>query len=185
MIHYKQDYKEYLKNQAVKYDYAIIDPPWLYNQPPKNPIKRNQLTYSLWESNANLIELLNSIDVEYVFLWVTNPLLGEVFDYISKTKFKYKAILTWIKLTKSGDIAYGMGWTFRNATEQLLVLQQKKVKPLKMNIKNVVTSPIRKRTAKPHEKEREIVAHLNQKGMCGIYLFSGGELDFIDSLDIV
>lgn len=45
-MHYKVDYKEYLNNQG-NYDYAIIDPPWHYNQPAKKSVAKNQLNYNL------------------------------------------------------------------------------------------------------------------------------------------
>ena len=42
-----------------------------------------------------------------------------------------------------------------------------------------------KRTIKPKAFEQELVETLSKKDLKGIYLFSGSELDFIDSLDIV
>lgn len=183
MEYFKQDYKEFLRG-GYNYDYAIIDPPWKYNQPAKKSIAKNQLCYNLWD-NKELINLLNIINVDYIFLWVTNPMLGEVFDYIKESgKFKYKTILTWVKL-KNNKIMYGMGYHLKNASEQMLVLAKPKAKPLRLIVKNVVIEEIGKRTSKPHSKEKEIVDAMNKKGMKGIYLFSGGPLDFIDTVDIV
>lgn len=113
-------------------------------------------------------------------------MLSEVFDIINKNKnFKYKTILTWVKLSNKGNLLYGMGYTLKNCSEQMLVLSRPKAKPLRLVIKNVVIDKIYKRTLKPKSKEKEIVGALTSKGMNGIYIFSGGELDFIDTVDII
>lgn len=185
MIHYKEDYQEYLSHQG-SYDYAIIDPPWCYNQPTLKPTKKNQLCFTIWDSNNRLLDLINQLEVDYIFLWVTNPLLFDIFKLIEKQKtFKYKALLTWGKLSKNGDFLYGTGYTFRNCTEHLMCLSRNGTKALRLNIRNIHISKQGKRTAKPHEKEIEIVDILSKRGLKGIYLFSGGPLSFIDTVDIV
>ena len=184
-MHYKIDYKNFLTMAHPHYDFAIIDPPWKYNQAAKKPVAKNQLNYSLFESNTELLDILKLIDVDYIFLWVTNPMLGEVFNILNQqTIYKYKNIVTWVK-TKNNKICWGMGYYFRNATEQLLVLSKSKTKALRLPLKNVIIEDIGKRTIKPHDKEKEIVDALSLKGMKGIYIFSGGALDFIDTVDLV
>lgn len=181
-MYYKQDFKQYLEKQG-KYSYAIIDPPWHLNSQPPGLFK-NQLTYTLW-NNADLHLLLSKLDVDFVFLWVINSMVPEVFKAMENTDFKYKTCATWIKTTTTGKLAYGLGNTFRNCTEQLFVLVRGKQKALNLNLRNAYISRSAKRTIKPKEFEKELVNRLATKQKVGIYIFSGGPLDFIDSVDIL
>ena len=52
-------------------------------------------------------------------------------------------------------------------------------------MRNCVLARINKRTIKPKAFEQGLVETLTKKDLKGIYLFSGADLDFIDSLDIV
>ena len=55
MIYIQQDYKRYIKNMETK-DYAIVDPPWLYND--ISPAVKKQLSYSLWDNNIKQMSFI-------------------------------------------------------------------------------------------------------------------------------
>lgn len=93
--------------------------------------------------------------------------------------------LSGIKLTSKDNLFYGLGNTFRNCTEHIMVFQKKKAKVLNLNMRNCALARTNKRTIKPKAFERELIETLTRKNLKGIYLFSGADLDFIDSLDIV
>ena len=52
-------------------------------------------------------------------------------------------------------------------------------------MRNCVLARTGKRTAKPKDFEKDLVNKLSEKGKEGVYIFSGGKLDFINSVDIV
>ena len=182
VVYYKQDFKKYLENQG-DYDYAIIDPPWNYDSKP-TAVMVNQLTYDLWD-NADLKKVFEQLNVNYIFLWVTNSFIPNAILAAEGTEFKYKTICTWVKLTVKDHLFWGLGNTFRNCTEHVMVFQKDKAPCLNLNIRNCVMAQASKRTIKPKLFEKGLVEILNKKDLKGIYLFSGVELDFIDSLDIV
>lgn len=182
-MYYKKDFKEFLMTNNVKYDFAIIDPPWNYNSKPP-AVMNNQLTYSLW-NNDDLKFIIDNINVDYIFMWTTNSFVPNVIDSIKGTNYEYKTIFTWVKTTPKGNLFYGLGNTFRNCTEQIIVLQKKKTKALNLSLRNCVLSRANKRTLKPKDFEKELVKALDLKGLKGVYIFSGGELDFIDCVDVI
>ena len=181
-MYYKQDFKQYLENQG-NYNYAIIDPPWNYDSKP-NAVMYNQLTYELWDNN-DLKLMFEQLKVDYIFLWVTNSFIPNAIEAAKNTEFKYKTIFTWVKLTSKDNLFWGLGNTFRNCTEHIMVFQRKKAKVLNLSMRNCVLAQANKRTMKPKAFEKDLVERLDKKELKGIYIFSGGDLDFIDSLDII
>lgn len=176
----KQDYQAFLESLDGKvYDYAIIDPPWRYNDMPKKLEK--QLSYDLWESN-DLSHIFNGLDVNYLFIWVTNSMLLDVFrsDFGS---YNYKTIITWSKLTSKGNLFYGLGHHFRNNTEHLMLFTNKKVKPLRCSMRNFFQEPAGNRTVKPKKFEASLIGELQSKGFRGCYIFSG-PCDVFEDFDI-
>ena len=191
-MHFKQDYMDFIKEHGRDYEYVILDPPWKFrNTPPA--VFKGQLTYTLWNDNVkDLNWILNNIDAKYVFIWTCNSILNEMFDAIVDTPYVYKTIVTWVKETSKGNVFYGLGNTFRNSTEQLMVFQRistskRPVKALNLTMRNVVFAPAGTRTIKPKAFEAELIENLNLKNLKGVYIFSGGttpELK-IDTNDII
>lgn len=160
-MYYKKDYKEFISNMS-KYDFAIIDPPWNYTSKPY-AVMRNQLTYSLWD-NKDLEYIFKNIKCDYLFIWVTNSMIPELFEYSKNSDFIYKTLFTWVKTTSKSNIAYGLGNTFRNCTEHIAVFQKKKSKPLNLNIRNCVLAEKGKRTIKPKHVEELITNLMSDRG---------------------
>ncbi len=178
------DYKDFLKEEVI-YDYAIVDPPWSYDDiRPK--LKINQLSYNLWD-NTDLNLIFDKINAKYLFIWVTNSMIENVFNSDFKT-YKYKTLVTWSKLTTKGNLFYGLGNHFRNNTEHLMLFTNKKVKPLRSSKRNLIVEACGKRTQKPKTFESALISEFENKGMSGLYLFSGDCIMFndfnIDCVDI-
>jgi N6-adenosine-specific RNA methylase IME4 len=54
-------------------------------------------------------------------LWVYGPMLPQALEVISRWGFTYKSdLLTWVKTTSTGKLAFGTGYFTRKNTEQLL-----------------------------------------------------------------
>ena len=177
-MHYIQDYKEFIQEHGKDYDYIILDPPWRFKSTPPAVFKE-QLIYNLWNDNIGELNwILNNINAKYVFIWTCNSILNETFDAIKNTPYIYKTILTWVKETPKGNLFYGLGNTFRNATEQLMVVQRKStskqpIKALNLTMRNVIFAPAGRRTIKSKGFEEELIETLNAKNLKGCYIFSG------------
>ena len=186
--YFQKDFKEFIREQIGNYDYVILDPPWKFdNKIPK--LLEHQLVYNLWEDNIKDLHWLfeNIKGPKYVFLWTCNSIINEIFEAVRDTNWTYKTILTWIKQTSKGNLFWGLGNTFRNATEQLLVFQQPKAKPLNLSMRNVIMAPTSERTTKPKGFESTLINNLNAKNMKGVYIFCGNATNNlqVDGVDII
>lgn len=179
-----RDYRDYILDMEKK-EIVFIDPPWKYDdiQP---GLRNQQLTYSLWENEVGIDFVFKNIKTDYLFLWCTNSMLEIVFR-ANHYSYKYKSMLTWVKTTKNG-IAYGLGNSFRNCTEQLLLFTNKKTKPFRSKMRNLHMSNGMKRTIKPKELELKVIEHLilksNNTDIPISYIFSGLEIDLFQHLNI-
>lgn len=176
----KSDYKDFIMSMN-HYDVVIIDPPWNFND--KHPSTKNQLSYNLWDDNIECLKFVfENIKCDYLFLWTCNSLLMDVFK--SSTNFDYKTCVTWRKLTTKGNDFYGLGSTFRNSTEQLLVFQKPSTKCLKLSLRTIINEECGKRTCKPKNFEYNLFEKLIGKNMKICYIFSGIYLEKFKNLEI-
>ena len=180
--HFNIDFEEFLDTNVNQYDYAIIDPPWNYEDKPP-AIRKEQVTYNLWD-NMKLIDIFQKLNVNYIFLWITNSMIPIMFDCLKESEYEFKILIPWLKMTENNAIFIGPGNTFRNAVEYLVVLQKSKADLLHIQLRNVIIDKVGKRTEKPKEWERRLCVELANRNLKGVYIFSGGELDFIDTVDI-
>ena len=178
----KMDYKDYIKQMDEK-DVVLVDPPWSYDD--KHPRAVKQLSYSLWDNDVTFI--FENVKTKYLLIWVTNSFVDKLFqDYFSSdSPFEYKTLITWVKLTKSGKLFYGLGNHFRNATEHIAVFVRKDIKPIRLAIRNVFHAKVGPRTLKPKEFEVKILKEFNQAGFSKFaYIFSGPYINAFKKLDI-
>lgn len=171
-----QNFTEY----PISTDVLVADPPWNYQS--KHPfITYNQVTYERWDDQKGL-EFIFSQDVHYIFLWVTNSKLIDVFK-ADHRKFEYKQIFTWIKTTSKNNPVFGLGNNFRNCTEQLLLFVRKGDKPLRFNERNIYTGQSKARTEKPKEFEKHLFQLLSDRDKTITYLFSGPNTEVFKDFD--
>jgi len=186
MIKSGTDWKAFLKGNKEQFDFAIVDPPWKYDD--RHPALDEQLDYELWLNNSTELDhLLANINSRYIFLWTTNSMVEEAVLAISRNPiWKYKTLITWVKTTKNGKIHYGLGNNFRGSTEQMILIVRENEKPLRLKERNVFMGRPRSKTGKSRGWESKIVNTLMEKGLTkGLYLFSGKEdLDVFEKFDL-
>lgn len=178
-----KNYIEYIEGMEYK-DAIIIDAPWDYNDKGHPKVKAST-PYGRW-SNKDLDWIFTRTRAGFIFMWVTNAMLEEVFRRNTFSTFTYAGMLTWVKTTKTGKLFYGMGMNFRNCTEQLLIFR--KAKPLHSAMRNLWYSPALPRTGKPRVLElfllNEVERVIKHKGQFA-YLFSGNtRLEPFKNIDI-
>lgn len=185
-MYIQKDYLDFIK-EGHYYDCIIIDPPWKFDNKLRF-LENHQLQYNLWDDNIKCLKyIFNNIKCKYLFIWCCNSLINEVIESSKDTSFIYKTMVTWVKLTSNDKLFYGLGNTFRNATEQLLVFQKEKCKSLNLPLRNVIMEKCGKRTIKPKQFEKDLIDLLNDKGYNTCYIFSGNQIDSLncDCIDIM
>ena len=92
----------------------------------------------------------------YLLLWTTNNHLPLAFKVMESWGFDYKAIHTWLKVTKDlSRIRFGVGHYGRNATEHVLIGRKGKAKTFTAlgltNIPTAFQAPLGQHSQKPEE----------------------------------
>lgn len=136
-----------------KYDVIYADPPWEYRHTFGGLSSCGAVPYATLnqeELHKLPVNKLANKDC-LLLLWVTMPMLQEGLDTIKAWGFKYKTCaFTWVKTNpKSGGIYSGLGhWTNGNA-ELCLLATKGHPKRVSKSVKQIVTYPRGKHSAKP------------------------------------
>lgn len=183
MTFLQEDYKNI---DYSPYKICIADPPWGYMDNSNPAVNRRQITYTRWDNTEGLEFIFNQ-DFDYIFLWVTNSLLEQVFVSNYREKYEYKQAVTWVKTTTKGNYCFGLGNNFRNCTEQLLLFVRKRCKPLRLNVRNLIVEESKERTQKPKQFEHFLINFLEEERgfrnqIC--YMFSGPSEEYFQDTGI-
>lgn len=142
-----------------KYQIIYADPPWQYSDKSKHRggAERHYQTMSIDEIKALPVSSICA-DNAVLFLWVTFPQLQEGLALMNVWGFKYKTGgFTWVKTTKSGGLAIGMGHHTRaNAEICLLGIRGKGIKRMNAGIRNTQLYPREHHSKKPDAFRTEI-----------------------------
>lgn len=125
----------------MKFSVITADPPWSFNDKlTMSSTKRGAAAnYSLL-SLADIVALPVSRvakDDSVLALWVPSSMLSDGLSVMGAWGFKQKTIWTWVKTSKSGGLAFGMGRTFRGCSEHALIGTRGKPKCLNRSQRNV------------------------------------------------
>lgn len=153
-----------IKFPNKKYQIIYADPPWQYDNPKNNNPKMGGITYK----TMNISDICN-LPVDSIcdencalFLWATMPKLREALNVIDSWGFIYTTCaFTWVKQNPNGQGIYsGLGhWTNGNA-ELCLFAKRGKPKRQSKNVKQIVSAPRGRHSAKPPEVRNRIVSLL-------------------------
>lgn len=142
-----------------KYRVIYADPPWDYGlMKPRKQKHRGGNPQSHYRT-MSLSEVMNlpigqiCEDTSCLFLWVTNPKIQDGLRVMAEWGFRYQTIITWIKITRNGEISRnGLGFYFRGATEHLLFGTRGNFKiPTSKRLPNVILAERGKHSSKPHK----------------------------------
>jgi N6-adenosine-specific RNA methylase IME4 len=131
----------------------IADPPWAFSDKLKmEKVKRgaeaNYATLGIKDILALPVAEWAMKDA-LLALWVPSSLLQDGMDVLKAWGFEQKQIYTWVKMTRTNKVAFGMGRQFRGATEHALIGTRGKPKPESKSQRNVDLSPALAHSAKP------------------------------------
>lgn len=130
----------------------MADPPWHYNDRINAKTRGAVNHYEVMELED--IKALPVRDVSdprgaHLYLWAPNSFVREAFEVISAWGFDYKQMITWVKITKAGNPAMGMGHYYRNATEQCLFATTHNFRTIRRDTLNLVFAPREGHSVKP------------------------------------
>ena len=128
-----------IKLPNKKYNIIYADPPWKYKFNWGNGSAENDYDTMTLENIKNLPVKNITDDNCQLYLWTTNPFLvsGESIEVVKAWGFEPKQLLTWAKTYKNGELEMGMGYYYRNCTEQIIFATKGKVKLLNKNTRNL------------------------------------------------
>ena len=140
--------------------YSVIyaDPPWQYGRSVGQGVAENHYnTMSLDELKALPVGELAAKDCA-LFLWITCPMLNEVWAVLDAWGFQYKTVaFVWVKVNrKDYSLFTGLGWWTRANAELCLLATRGHPRRVDNTVHQVVLSRIERHSKKPDEVRRRI-----------------------------
>jgi N6-adenosine-specific RNA methylase IME4 len=150
-----------------RFSVIYADPPWAYRDSGiRGGTDKHYQTMTLPQLCALDVARLAADDCA-LFLWTTWPFLGEALQVISAWGFRYKnCAFAWVKTTKIGAPATGLGHYTRGNTEPCLFATRGKVRRADAGVPQVLLDELPEETlfaprgqhsAKPPEARDRIV----------------------------
>lgn len=152
-----------------KYNVIYADPPWKF--------KNKNTGGSMISGAAAVYPVMKVADICrmpvasiceddcVLFMWwvASQPL--EALKVVEAWGFKLKTMtgFTWVKYTKTGKDAFGMGFWTRQGSESCLIAVRGNPKRISGSIRNVIHAPIREHSRKPDEASERIVQLMGDK----------------------
>ncbi|MBE9102791.1 MT-A70 family methyltransferase [Vacuolonema iberomarrocanum] len=111
------------------YNCIVIDPPWFYTLRKDDETHRNRIPYEPMTAEQIYSLPVPSLCPEGVlWLWTTNNHIPEAVEAMSRWGFEIKTVLTWVKVSKTAQVAMGTGNWLRGATEHCFLAVRGEVK---------------------------------------------------------
>lgn len=146
-----------------KYNIIYADPPWSYRVWSKKGSGRSAEshypTMSIAEIKALPVSQIAGQDC-ILFLWVTFPVLQNVWEVLDAWGFTYKTVaFVWVKRNSVSDSLFlGMGYWTRSNAEICLLATKGKPKRFSKNVQQVILSHREEHSKKPDVTRERIVA---------------------------
>lgn len=152
----------------------VIDPPWPFQVWSKatgngRSAESHYRTMS-WEDLAALGPYIDTVADENcaMFLWACRPSQHQALELVQegwnkglpkRRRWTYKTeAFTWVKTTKKGNPAFGLGYWTRANTEPVLLFARGKVQRIAKNVPQVVLAPSLRHSQKPEIVQDRIEA---------------------------
>ena len=182
----------------MKFTVVVADPPWQFGDSlTMSATKRGAASHYQTMPTKDLLALdVKSIvtDDAVLALWCPSSMLEDGLAIGRAWGFnKFSTIWTWVKQNPSGLLAFGMGHTFRGATEHALIFRRGKKIPPKEHHRNVYIGPPLKHSEKPPALQSDLDAMYPDGERLELFArreypgwqCSGLELDGFDVRDLI
>jgi len=151
---------------AGRYHVIVADPPWRFDVRNRatglgRSADRHYSTMTLDEINTLPVGEIAGPDC-WLMLWTTGPHLPQALKVMHSWGFRYSALgFVWVKLRRgyrpdllgirSSDLAMGLGYTTRKASEPCLLGRRGNPRRLRNDVRDVILAPVREQSRKPNE----------------------------------
>jgi site-specific DNA-methyltransferase (adenine-specific) len=139
---------------------AVVDPPWPYQ--PRGGKHIHGSGYVEYDTLTikDLCDLPIGEHVGgYLFLWTTAPMILEAPKLIEAWGFQYATMLTWVKRTTGGGLAYGAGYWYRGCAEFVMVAKKPAMSSVRTHKRNAFEAQIRGASEKPEVFQDHVERH--------------------------
>jgi N6-adenosine-specific RNA methylase IME4 len=149
----------------------VVDPPWPYEAVGKSDkfggyVKQGDHSEYKTMSMERILQLpVKSLGADYILLWTTGPFIFDARDVLQAWGFNPITLLTWVKRTVNGKLAYGAGYWFRGCSEFVVVGKRPGTKSIRTHLRNVFEAP-----ATGHSKKPEMFQALVEQKFPGPYI---------------
>jgi N6-adenosine-specific RNA methylase IME4 len=130
---------------------VYADPPWSYRDSGvRGGVDHHYNTMTIADLRALHVGDIAAPDCA-LFMWATYPTLPDAFELMRSWGFKYKTLaFQWVKTyAKSGRLFVGLGHWTRGNTEPCFLAVRGKPKRVDRAVRQVVTAPVGRHSAKP------------------------------------
>lgn len=134
------------------YSLLMLDAPWSFSTySPKGWGKSAQRHYGcMTMADIAALPVLDlAADNCLVWLWATAPMLDQQIDVLKGWGARYVSSGVWVKTTETGKIAFGTGYSFRNAHEIVILGAFGRPKIASRSVRSVFMAPVREHSRKP------------------------------------
>ncbi len=158
-------------NRGKSFQVICADPPWKFGDSlpgPKRGASKHYECLSVRELES--FELPSVADDALLFLWRVAAMPDEALRVCRAWGFKPKSELVWIKTTKAGKRAFGMGHYTRHCHETCIIATRGRGLRLIADhgIRSVFDAPVARHSEKP-DAFYEIVRELTTGSRCEIF----------------
>ena len=147
--------------ESGQYRVILADPPWDFSAwNPKTASRHVSRQYAPMTVGqiVALPAAALAMDDAALFLWATWPNIEAAFDVIRAWGFTYRTLAwEWIKTTKSGKPALGMGYYTRSNPEPCLLAVRGRMRVRAHDVSSVLLAPRREHSRKPDEQYERIM----------------------------
>jgi N6-adenosine-specific RNA methylase IME4 len=129
---------------------VVVDPPWPYRKVNHAEMASDakmkgyvgydepgRTKYATLDLPGLAALPIGDLVADYVFLWTTGPFLPAGLDLLKAWGFEYVTMLSWLKTTPGGNWAYGAGYWYRGAVENILVGKRKNSVSIRTHKRNI------------------------------------------------
>jgi len=128
----------------------VADPPWSFDDKLPGPGRGAAKHYACMSLRevANF-EIPRMHPDSYLFLWRVASQVAEAYTVVAAWGFTPKSEIVWLKETKTGKIAFGMGHHVRASHESCILAVRGSPKPRNRSVRSVFSAPVGEHSEKP------------------------------------
>ena len=143
-----------------QYSIVYADPPWSYRDKALAGDRGAECKYDCMSPSELMVLPVNRIvtDDAWLFLWCTMPMLPIGIELMNWWGFFYRTVaFTWVKRTKNGKLAWGMGNYTRANAELCLLGIRGRPRRVSAGVHSVIEAESVRHSQKPSETRERIV----------------------------